>query len=209
MADTLVPLVVGFLLTTVFGGLLASYLQSRTWHNQEQARLREDELRRADAVCRSLACLLDKRLYRMLRLFHATRALAEGHGSRETAAKRLHDYDAVLYEWNDQLNLNLALVGTYFGETGRDWLDHRIYESFKRLGDVLERRYRAAVAGTAPPLHDEDVEAAFASLNDEVYRLGVFMMTQLRGGSVGRTAPRPVEKQPSPSEVTSRVGIPG
>jgi type II secretory pathway pseudopilin PulG len=45
--DQLVLIVVGFLLTTVLGGLLGTYLQQRTWEHQNRARLREDELRRA------------------------------------------------------------------------------------------------------------------------------------------------------------------
>jgi len=45
--ETLVPLVVGFVLTTVLGGVLGSYLQRRSWDHQNEARLREEELRRA------------------------------------------------------------------------------------------------------------------------------------------------------------------
>jgi hypothetical protein len=40
----------------------------------------------------------------------------------------------VLYEWNDRLNLNLALMGTYLGESARDWLDLVIYENFRSVG---------------------------------------------------------------------------
>jgi hypothetical protein len=40
----------------------------------------------------------------------------------------------VLYEWNDQLNLNLALLDTYVGESARDWLDLVIYENFRSVG---------------------------------------------------------------------------
>jgi len=43
--ETLVPLVVGFVLTTVLGGVLGTYLQRRTWDHQNEARLREEELR--------------------------------------------------------------------------------------------------------------------------------------------------------------------
>ena len=185
MTDTLVPLVVGFLLTTVFGGALGWYFQDRTWKRQNDARLREDELRRADDVCRALSELLDKRLYRMLRLFHAIRA--EAGGSRSTSADaRLQDYDAVLLEWNDRLNLNLAMVGTYFGDTAREWLD-RIYEGFRDLGLQLEARYRDRSAATGGA--DEHIERAYAQLNDEVYRFGLLMMTRLRDGKVGRNAP--------------------
>jgi hypothetical protein len=71
----LLPIVVGFVLTTVLGGVIGTYLQRRSWDHQNEARLREDELRRADAVCQSVSGLLDKRRYRMLRLLAALRAL--------------------------------------------------------------------------------------------------------------------------------------
>jgi hypothetical protein len=57
--ETLVPLVVGFVLTTVLGGLLGTYLQWRTWDHQNETRLREEELRRAGAVCQPVSGLLD------------------------------------------------------------------------------------------------------------------------------------------------------
>jgi hypothetical protein len=53
--------VVGFLLTTVLGGLLGTYLQERSWSHQNEARLQEAELRRAEAVCQPVSGLLDKR----------------------------------------------------------------------------------------------------------------------------------------------------
>lgn len=187
MSDALVPIVVGFLLTTVIGGALGWYFQNSSWKNQNEARLREDELRRADDVSRSLSNLLDKRLYRMLRLYHALRA--DRSSLSAAVEERMQDYVAVLYEWNDTLNLNLVLVGTYFGDSARRWLDERIYVSFRELGLRLEGRYRNLGAETRTPHDDADIERLFAMLNDEVYRFGLLMMTRLRDGMVGRSAP--------------------
>jgi hypothetical protein len=39
--DAIWPLVVGFLLTTVLGGLLGTYLQRRSWEHQNEAQLRQ------------------------------------------------------------------------------------------------------------------------------------------------------------------------
>jgi hypothetical protein len=187
MTDALVPLVVGFMLTTVFGGALGWFFQNRSWQNQNEARLREDELRRADNVCQSLSSLLDKRLYRMLRLFHALRATV-GSTRSDAVEERLRDYDAVLFEWNDALSLHLALVGTYFGDSARRWLDDEIYVGFRELGLRLEARYRALGNETSTK-NDTDIQRSFAALNDQVYRFGLLMMTRLRDGKVGRNAP--------------------
>ena len=117
--DALVLLVVGFLLTTVLGGALGWYFQNRSWQNQNDARLREDELRRADDVCRVLSSLLDRRLYRMLRLFHSLRADPNSTLSAAVEERTEEGLGGVLFEWNDGLNLNLALVGTYSGDSAR------------------------------------------------------------------------------------------
>jgi hypothetical protein len=58
MINSIVPLVVGFMLTAVLGGLLGTYLQQRSWKHQNDARLREEELRRADDVCHAVSQLL-------------------------------------------------------------------------------------------------------------------------------------------------------
>jgi hypothetical protein len=200
----LVLLVVGFVLTTVVGGILGSWLQQRAWDHQQEAQLREQELRRADGVCRQISQLLDKRLYRMLRLFYALQAAADRADTAETITRRLEEYDAILYEWNDELNLNLALIGSYFGETARDWLDHEIYENYKRVGAELEELYRTVTSGINTEFRPADLKAHLDSLNDQVYRLGVFMMTQLRAGQVGRTAPHPLQRSESPAAVTAR-----
>ena len=144
--ETLVPLVVGFVLTTVLGGLLGSYLQWRTWGRQNEVRLREEELRRADDVCWSVSRLLDKRRYRMLRLSSAMRGRARETVSAEALGERFNDYDQVLYEWNDSLNVNLAMVGTYFGRDARDLLE-RAYETYQQVGGELEDAYRAVSRG--------------------------------------------------------------
>ena len=46
----------------------------------------------------------------------------------------------LVYEWNDSLNMNLAMVGTYFGEHGRNWLE-RAYETYRNVGTELEAAY--------------------------------------------------------------------
>ena len=114
--SSLIPIVVGFLLTSVLGGLLGSWLQQRTWDHQRTVTLSDRELEAAGAVCQDISKLMDKRLYRMLRLYYAltTAGSSASAEPKEIARARLQDYDSFLYEWNDRLNLNLALVGAVF-----------------------------------------------------------------------------------------------
>lgn len=201
LADALLPIIVGFLLTTVVGGFLGSWLQRRTWDHQKEVQLREDEMRRADEVCKRISGLLDKRLYRMRRLFFALALEPEAEDKHARIVNSLKEYNAVLYEWNDNLNLNLAQVGTYFGTSARDWLDGKIYEEYKNIGAELENCLRNSFAASGERTALETVKKNLDSLSSHVYRLGVFMMTQLREGNVGRTAPDALHPSNSPEQV--------
>jgi hypothetical protein len=201
LANEIIPLVIGFVLTIVLGGWLGAWLQRRTWDHQNEVQLRQDELRRADDVCHSVSILLDKRLYRMRRFYFALTLDPELPERSERILACLKEYDAVLYEWNDSLNLNLALMGAYFGEGARDWLDFELYEQFKQVGAELEDYYVRNARGSEVEHNLAQIKADLDSLGSQVYQLGVFMMTQLRDGAVGRTAPDRVAASPSPGEV--------
>jgi hypothetical protein len=191
--EDVISIVAGFVLTTIAGGWWASRLQQRSWNRQNELRLVEDGLSRAAAVCDELSRLLDKRLYRMRRLFWAVAAVQRGDPATERLDSSLQEYDEVLYEWNDRLNANLALLGTHFGTAARQYL-FDLYEDFRRVGRELEAAVTSVRAG-------QDVSAALArldtefegwspgSLNNLVYTLSVAMTTQLRDGSVSRSAP--------------------
>jgi len=208
--NSIVPIILGFALTTVVGGLLGTRLQQRLWDHQRSANLVDRELEKADEVCQRISRLMDKRLYRMLRLYYAMRNASTFDGSIDVINARLQDYDSLLYEWNDQLNLNLALIGTYFGYTARDWLHLEIYEAYQVVGVELEAFYQQIIHKKPVMIDTAEIELHLNSLNDQVYRLGIFMMTQLRGGHVGRAAPRPILPNAAPELVASPpVTLPG
>jgi hypothetical protein len=89
VSDQLLLLLVGFVLTTVAGGFLGYWLQSRAWRRQEYARLSQSEREAAKAFFEDLSRVFDRRLHRMRELdAWLSRARAadevEGH-SRATA----------------------------------------------------------------------------------------------------------------------------
>ena len=77
MWDNVLPILLGFVLTTVIGGLFASVLQQRSWRYQNAARLREEERQKASDVCQKISSLVDKRLYRMQRMLWGDRRVAQ------------------------------------------------------------------------------------------------------------------------------------
>jgi hypothetical protein len=195
--DTIWQLVVGFLLTTVLGGLLGTYLQRRSWNQQNEAQLREAERHRAGEVCQAVSGLLDRRRYRMLRLFHAVDGHTRGAVSADALAEKLASYDEVLYQWNDLLNVNLALVETSFGQLAREQLE-RAYATYEAVGASIEDAYRQAAQGSRPGTLAE-LGKRLGELDQLAYDLSLLMMTQLLNGTVGRRAPHPPEAPAAPA----------
>lgn len=190
--ENVVGIVVGFVLTTIAGGWWAARLQERSWVRQNDAQLRQAERERADAACQELLSLMDRRLYRMQRLYWAASGASVDVDELE---RRRLDYVAILFAWNDRLNTNLALVGSHFGDEARAYLD-RLYEHFKGVGQELEAIMRATRAGEDPTPAATAVGREFdgrepGSLNDQIYQFGLLLLGQLRDGRVGRRASEP------------------
>ena len=193
--NEILAIVVGFVLTTIAGGWWASRLQDRSWARQNDARMKDEERQRASAACQAVTSLLDKRLYRMQRLLWAAKQSAEIKD--DELERRRQDYIEVLIDWNEHLNMNLSIVGSYFGDRARSYLES-LYEDFKRVGQSVENVVRTARAGGDALEAASVVEVEFegrgiGTLNDRVYQFGLMMMGQLRDGLVGRSAPAPSE----------------
>jgi hypothetical protein len=187
--EILVPIIAGFLLTTVVGGAWATWLQQRAWDNQNQSKLRDEAYQRAAAVCRDVTMLLDRRRYRMQRLLRAVTE-ADMASDKEVESRR-SEYLETLVEWNERLNVNRAIVGANFGDAARVQLD-RLYEQYSTAAKAVE------AAGSALKLgHDTQPSVATASvyldpggvLGEGVYQFSCRLMGQLRDGLVGREAP--------------------
>jgi hypothetical protein len=179
MQDDITLLLLGFLLTTVVGGILGYFFQTRAWKHQNDAHLFETERQAATAVLEDLSMIMDKRLYRMRQLFWKL-------GATDDDLVKLHmeKYREVLYEWNDNLNRNLARVESYFGEAVRGELERTIYEKFAQIGSQLEQHYAAPTAGTDTS-GLEEIERDLNQLSDLIYGLNVWMMSLIQDGKIG------------------------
>ena len=177
MTNQVVLLVIGFLLTSVLGGLLGYYLQRRTW----KANLRESERQAAGTVFDETSRAMDRRLYRMRQLYWALKG-----GDENRIAEAFDGYRLVLVEWNDSLNRNLALANRYFGQDVWNWLDGSIYQEFQRLGRHLEERYRQR--RDPEPTSRERlllVGRELTALGEDVYYLNRFVVSLIQNGMVG------------------------
>jgi hypothetical protein len=190
LSDQLVTIVVGFALTTVVGGVLGAWFQRRTWDHQNERTLAEAERAHATQVCRELSQLMDKRLYRMRQL---NWALAADRLDESRVEASMQDYRAVLYEWNDTLNRNLAAAEIHFGDDLREQLERDIYEGFRAVGARLEAGYKRLHETEVPDAGDRGMEPLALELDrlrERIYDLGIKMLRRIREGRVGRHAPQ-------------------
>ena len=211
MSDDLLPLVVGFLLTSVLGGLLGYLFQSRAWKNQHKVQQREQDRQQALRTFEEVSRLLDKRLYRMRRLYWAARSRALGTGDETELALAQAGYREVLFEWNDNLNRTLALADTYFGSEVRQQLEEDVYEGFTALGRGLDEIVRMASAAGNTPMRVPTFGYLVTKLSHRVYKLNVHMLDLLRDGCIGRQAPRgsPPRAEPEPGDLSLQIGDQG
>ena len=65
MGDQVLLLVIGFALTSVLGGALGYFFQTRSWAHQHRAQRRDQQHEQAMKVFQEVSSALDKRLYRI------------------------------------------------------------------------------------------------------------------------------------------------
>lgn len=201
MGGQIILLVLGFVLTSVLGGLLGYYFQRRTW----EANRREAERQAGAAVFDEISRAMDRRLYRMWLLYWALRA-----GDQDRLAKLMDEYRTVLRDWNDNLNRNLALAHRYFGQRVWKYLDDAFYPEFQHLGRLLEGHYRQR--------HDPKAEATvqlhragrrLKALSDDIYYLKRYIISLIQHGRVGLYQTKEGEDELAPWRSELRHGSRG
>jgi hypothetical protein len=184
VADQLLLLLAGFVLTTVAGGFLGFWLQGRAWRRQEEARLKATEGEAARAFFEDLSRLLDQRL-------HRTRQLDDWlgrPGEKEAVQQRLAHYRDAVDEWNLNWNRILSLAKRYFGEELRHYLDYELGQRFVDAGRRVEarvREYQTDAEASSPALTSEH-----QALKYEVIALNVRLIEAVQRGEVGRFHPQ-------------------
>jgi peptidoglycan hydrolase-like protein with peptidoglycan-binding domain len=197
MASQLLLLVAGAALTSlggVLGVVLSSFLQQRSWARQHETQRREEELAQAQKTFEEIALFLDRRLYRMRRLYWAARDRAVGTESGEDFSATWSAYREVVTDWNDNLNRILALTETYFGGEVRAMLETQVYERFASLGRGLDVIVRMVSAADGKQVEVPRVGRRLDALSHRIYELDTYMLRLLsdrRAGRPARPGPEP------------------
>jgi len=208
VTDQVVLLVLGFVLTTVVGGVLAYGFQARAWKHQHDTARRDNEREQALKTFEEVSTRMDTRLFRMRRLYWACFQKAFGTQDEEDWNRARADYSAAVFEWNDNLNRTLALAQTYFGGALRQELEDGIYEEFAALGRAMTAIVRWVESGVAERRGLNRFGHRLNSLSKRVYAINVHMLQMLEEDRLGNNAPGETARPPSdvlpPVELGSR-----
>jgi hypothetical protein len=185
MENQIILLVLGFLLTSVAGGLLGYYFQQRMWRHQHDVQQREQERQQAIQIFGEVSRMLDQRIYRMRLVYWATRDYVREGNADQMDSTRV-GYRKILRIWNDNLNRCLAMTMAYFGEGMRQQLED-LYEQYSSVGRALDQFIRDASHGHAveiPP-----IGRRLTVLSHRVYSFNLGMLDLIQHGRLGDSVP--------------------
>ena len=169
-------LILGFILTTIVGGYLTNSWQSNSANIQRQKEQANHAIQEATKIFEEISRLMDKRLYRM-------RRINMGMGSdtkNEEMNKRWDAYRSTLFEWNENLNRNLALIQMYFGQDARNILEHEIQSRYIKFGAMLESARDSN--GNSSSYKKRNIVAD--ELNNYIYQFDLILIEKIQNGNV-------------------------
>jgi hypothetical protein len=168
MTPEIKNLIIGFVLTTLCGGLLGFIFQRRHERYQWLRNRSEKELEVCQAVFEEVSRILDKRLYRSRQLLQAIKA-------NPFDDAKLASYREVVTQWNENINRILALLTISFGEEVRNTLDNDVGAEFVKVGRLLEQAIREKTA----PNH-EDITARLDAIGNKVYQFNLSLLQHIQ-----------------------------
>ena len=135
------------------------------------------EQQAATQVFEELSRTMDKRLYRVRRVHNGLGS----NLSKEKMSDCWETYREVLFEWNENLNRNLALVQRYFEDGARNELESKIQAQFIEFGRLLE-------GGSYP----ENIKSKYDhrqyladKLNDVIYQFDIGLISDIQSDNIG------------------------
>jgi hypothetical protein len=125
----IVLLLLGFVLTSIIGGIIGERFQRRSWEHEHLVQVCETERNMRSKGFSQISDLMDKRLLRTRQLAWK---LQTAHSLKEVDAERKGNRDA-RDEWAMRLNSNLRFTETYFGAEARNSLEQDITGGFSKI----------------------------------------------------------------------------
>ena len=192
-------LILGFLLTTVAGGILASLFQWLSWRREVRIDLYRQRYAEGTELLEQLSSIIDRRYFRMQQLMWAIADPA----SQEKVATREAEYFAIVVEWNERLrsvhnNLRL-LVGDAVALQFLDYADDYRQDDPESLHYGFVKAHRAVMRAKEDPNQVEAARAEVDRLNWRVSRFAydatTLFVSRASSLTLLRTAPHKDENK--------------
>jgi len=172
-------LAVGFILTTILGGILGNYFQNKSWKHQNEIRLINAERDAATRLFDELSRMIDKRYYEMRQL-----AYKLTFKQISDVEEQMDKYREILSTWNGSLNRNRALTRRYFGNNIENIFMDEIHREFKEIGILLENDY-GLKKRNAKLIDIELIDGKFEELEREILEFNIQIISDIQNGNVG------------------------
>ena len=163
----LIKLSITFILSGVIGAWLTSEFQRKNWEHQRRVLKAERYDEQATKIFEDISSILDQRLYRYRRIVYAFRTKDDNK-----IDKAFQEYLEVLFDWNDRINRNYAMIEKFFGKEMRKSLEDGIQKDIIFIGTLLERIKKKA----ANALDVEEVWQKIDEINAKVYQFDLKML---------------------------------
>jgi len=172
LSDKLTLLLVGFVLTTILGGLLGALLQHRSWRYKWDTENSEKVISTSRELFQEISRLMDRRLYRVYQFYVWSK-----RGSEPELKASLENYRAALADCNDNINRHLAMLQIYFGQNIREKFDFEVGHKFVHVGELVEDYYRRS--DKDDKALERSIENEISDLRGEVYNYNLILLGEI------------------------------
>lgn len=164
---------IGFFLSTFLGSIIVLSFQfavKKLDHDRT-------DLHTAIELFKNVSSLMDKRLYRMRRIHSGL----VDNCNKTIMNKRWNMYREILFDWNENLNKNFALIQIYFGQWARNNLEKNIQRRFKYFGGLIEGNidYPEEIKDKS-----EYRQRVADSLNTEIYEFDKYLIQEIQNENI-------------------------
>ncbi len=157
------------------GTAIAGYFQNRAWKYKQREEQKVKEVGTALELFKRISEKMDVRLYSM-------RRAAWSVGEEDQQEKR-EQYQKTLYNWNETLNRDIALIERYFGQKKSERFEQQISWKFVELGRKLGEMYRKTE--TISEEQTNKFNEAADKLQVEIRKFDVDLIRSLQREEVG------------------------
>ena len=113
-------LLIGFLLTTVFGTIINNFYSKATWEREKKFELLKRSLDRNEKLLEDISVTMGTRAFKLMRAFWAIETPPAGYRTpeerKQVIAQRWEEYSKAVVDWNEHLRVYVSKITYLAGE---------------------------------------------------------------------------------------------